>query len=351
MRTCSDAPDSERRRRGGGPRAPCRPAPSCWSPRARARGLRSQRPARAAGRVDGPHFLGHARAPRGARPARPAHAADRGAHGPPRADGVPLDRLREDLEGGRAPARVPQGAPRANGARRRSRLLARPGPRERAGRLVRGHVAAGALPLRGRRRDAGSRSSASTTPRCASMDRRRSKDARRTDRMLHSIQIDPRDAAHLYIGMSGRRRRLREHRRGRDWKPLNAGCAANFPAGSRPRVRPRSALRAPAPARARRPLPAEPLRHLSPATVPRALGADRRQHAEGVGDIGFPIVLHPRDPDTAWVFPMDGTDVWPRTSPDGKPAVYVTRDARRELAAARSRLPASRRGSRCGARR
>jgi hypothetical protein len=46
-----------------------------------------------------------------------------------------------------------------------------------------------------------------------------------------------------------------------------------------------------------------------------------------VGDIGFPIELHPRDPDTAWVFPMDGTDVWPRTSPDGQPAVYVTRDA------------------------
>ena len=46
-----------------------------------------------------------------------------------------------------------------------------------------------------------------------------------------------------------------------------------------------------------------------------------------VGDIGFPIELHPRDPDTAWVFPMDGTDVWPRTSPDGRPAAYVTRDA------------------------
>ena len=48
---------------------------------------------------------------------------------------------------------------------------------------------------------------------------------------------------------------------------------------------------------------------------------------EAVGDIGFPIELHPRDPDTAWVFPMDGTDVWPRTSPEGRPAVYVTRDA------------------------
>jgi hypothetical protein len=45
-----------------------------------------------------------------------------------------------------------------------------------------------------------------------------------------------------------------------------------------------------------------------------------------VGDIGFPMVLHPRDPDTAWVFPMDGTEVWPRTSPNGRPAAYVTRD-------------------------
>src|SRR5690606_31488726 len=45
-----------------------------------------------------------------------------------------------------------------------------------------------------------------------------------------------------------------------------------------------------------------------------------------VGDIGFPIVVHPRDPDTAWVFPMDGSGLWPRTSPDGRPAVYRTRD-------------------------
>lgn len=46
-----------------------------------------------------------------------------------------------------------------------------------------------------------------------------------------------------------------------------------------------------------------------------------------VGDIGFPMVVHPRNADTAWVFPMDGTSVWPRVSPDGKPAAYVTRNA------------------------
>ena len=52
-----------------------------------------------------------------------------------------------------------------------------------------------------------------------------------------------------------------------------------------------------------------------------------RNMPEEIGDIGFPIVLHPRDPERAWVFPMDGTTVWPRTSPGGRPAVYLTRDA------------------------
>ena len=48
-----------------------------------------------------------------------------------------------------------------------------------------------------------------------------------------------------------------------------------------------------------------------------------------IGDIGFPMVAHPRDPDTVWVFPMDGTTVWPRTSVGGRPAAYRTRDAGR----------------------
>lgn len=59
-----------------------------------------------------------------------------------------------------------------------------------------------------------------------------------------------------------------------------------------------------------------------------------------VGHIGFPIELHPGDPDTAWVFPMDGTDVWPRTSPDGRPAVYRTRDASAAWVRSDAGLPA-----------
>ncbi len=43
---------------------------------------------------------------------------------------------------------------------------------------------------------------------------------------------------------------------------------------------------------------------------------------KSVGPIGFPLVLHPRDPDRLWVFPMDGTSVWPRVAPGGRPAAY-----------------------------
>ena len=60
-----------------------------------------------------------------------------------------------------------------------------------------------------------------------------------------------------------------------------------------------------------------------------------------VGDIGFPMVLHPRDPDTAWVLPMDGQTVWPRTSPDGKPAVYCTSNGGKSWKRQGEGMPAS----------
>ena len=59
-----------------------------------------------------------------------------------------------------------------------------------------------------------------------------------------------------------------------------------------------------------------------------------------VGDIGFPMVVHPRDDQVAWVFPMDGNSVWPRTSPQGRPAAYVTRNAGRTWQRQDSGLPA-----------
>lgn len=143
---------------------------------------------------------------------------------------------------------------------------------------------------------------------------------------LHSIQIDPRDPKHMYIGMSGGGV-FESNDKGKDWAPLNKGCVADF-------------IPRPDPEYGHDPHNLQ----LHPAAPDRLYqqnhcGIYRMDRAEGrwirvgermprrVGDIGFPIVLDPRDPDRVWVFPMDGTSVWPRTSPGGRPALYTTRNA------------------------
>jgi photosystem II stability/assembly factor-like uncharacterized protein len=144
--------------------------------------------------------------------------------------------------------------------------------------------------------------------------------------MLHSVIVDPRDAAHLYIGLSGGGV-FESTDAGADWKPLNEGSVATFLPDPEPEFgHDPHCVRL-------HPLRPDRLYHQNHCGIYRMERPDGRWIRIGdnmprdVGYIGFPIELHPRDPDTAWVFPMDGTDVWPRTSPDGKPAVYVTRDA------------------------
>ena len=70
---------------------------------------------------------------------------------------------------------------------------------------------------------------------------------------------------------------------------------------------------------------------------------NRRRLLLGVstGHLG-PTVFHSDDLGATWrVFPMDGTDVWPRTSPDGHPAVYRTRDAGASWVRCDKALPAT----------
>ncbi len=144
--------------------------------------------------------------------------------------------------------------------------------------------------------------------------------------MLHSVIVDPRDAGHMYVGLSSGGV-FETTDRGADWHPLNAGCEATFFPDPFPEFGhdPHCVRLHPA-----RPDRLYQQNHCGIYRMERPEGRweriGRGMPAE-VGDIGFPIELHPRDPDTAWVFPMDGTDVWPRTSPDGRPAAYITRDA------------------------
>lgn len=163
----------------------------------------------------------------------------------------------------------------------------------------------------------------------ANPDRRRwiggAQDAPPDGGTLHSINCDPADARHLYIGLSGGG--VFESRdAGATWTPLNRGCAADFlpdpdaEFGHDPhclRVHPRSG-------------DVYQQNHCGIYRLDRkAARWERigRAMPERVGDVGFPMVLHPRDPKTLWVFPMDGGTVWPRMPIDGKPAVYGSRDA------------------------
>ncbi|WP_235679727.1 MULTISPECIES: glycosyl hydrolase [Cupriavidus] len=143
---------------------------------------------------------------------------------------------------------------------------------------------------------------------------------------MHSILVDPRDPKHLYIGMSSGGV-FESTDAGTDWKPLNRGCAANFLPD--PNVEfghdPHCVVQHPA-----APDILYQQNHCGIYRMDRREGVWKRigdAMPREVGDIGFPIVVHQRDPRTVWVFPMDGSDVWPRVSPGGKPAVYVTRDA------------------------
>ena len=149
---------------------------------------------------------------------------------------------------------------------------------------------------------------------------------------LHSIIVDPRDPSHLYFAMSGGG--VHESRDGgHSWNTLIKGMevVGGFDASTVTFHDPHCV----------RLCPSNPDRlyqqnHCGIYRIDRTGDPSGdswqrigRKMPKRVGDIGFPVVVHPRDADTAWVFPMDGTTVWPRTSPDGRPAAYVTRNAGR----------------------
>lgn len=144
--------------------------------------------------------------------------------------------------------------------------------------------------------------------------------------ILNQIVIDPRDPAHMYLATCSAGV-LESLDHGASWRPLNKNVEANFLPDPYPEYGQDSHFIAFA--------PTDPDRlwqqnHCGiyrldrPSEVWQRIG---KAMPADIGDIGFTIVPHPRDSDTAYVFPMDGTQVWPRVSPGGRPAVYRTRDA------------------------
>ncbi len=145
---------------------------------------------------------------------------------------------------------------------------------------------------------------------------------------LHSLIVDPRDPAHLYFAMSsgGVHESLDA---GRSWSTLVKGMevVGGFDPSSITFHDPHCVRLCPGnPDRLYQQNHCGIYRLDRPGDTWQRIG---RKMPKRVGDVGFPMVVHPRDPDIAWVFPMDGGTVWPRVSPEGKPAAYITRNGGR----------------------
>jgi photosystem II stability/assembly factor-like uncharacterized protein len=142
---------------------------------------------------------------------------------------------------------------------------------------------------------------------------------------LHSIIVDPRDPAHLYMAMSGGG--VHESvDRGRTFAPIVKGMEVveDFDPANIAFHDPHCARLCPSnPDRLYQQNHCGIYRLDRPSNEWVRIGKNMPKR---VGDIGFPMVVHPRNADTVWVFPMDGTTVWPRTSPEGMPSAYVTRN-------------------------
>jgi photosystem II stability/assembly factor-like uncharacterized protein len=143
--------------------------------------------------------------------------------------------------------------------------------------------------------------------------------------ITHSVIVDPRDPRHLYVGLSqgGFFESVDE---GNTWKPLNEGVLADFLPEKYPEFGQDPhcvAIHPKTPDRLWQQNHCGLYLLERPGTKWDRIGNNL---PKAVGDVGFNMVLHPRDPRAAWVVPMDGTQAWPRTSVDGKPCVFRTRD-------------------------
>ncbi len=140
---------------------------------------------------------------------------------------------------------------------------------------------------------------------------------------MHSVIIDPRDPKHMYFAMSGGG----VHETvdgGKRWAPLIDGM--EVVGGFDPKTvtfhDPHCVRMCPSnPDRLYQQNHCGIYRLDRPGKVWKRIG---KTMPAKVGDVGFPMVVHPRDDERCWVLPMDGQTVWPRTSVEGKPAVYGT---------------------------
>ena len=153
---------------------------------------------------------------------------------------------------------------------------------------------------------------------------------------LHHIVTHPEDPKKLWIGISAAGVFATEDG-GETWEPRNQGTRVAF--GGEPPTYPALGQCVQSIARARG--PGDVLYQQNHCGMYRSADGGRQWEAIETGlpsSFGFPITVHPKDPDCAWLFPLNG-DVAGRFAPDAKPAVWRTRNAGASWEALRDGLP------------
>ncbi len=138
----------------------------------------------------------------------------------------------------------------------------------------------------------------------------------------HSIQLDPADPQRMYVAISAAGS-FRTDDGGETWTPANRNVAAEFLPDPYPEVGQCVHKLLLHPARRER------LWQQNHCGVYRSDDSGETwERLDGNGlpsGFGFPIMIHPRDPDTAWVVPEEGAEN--RVTCGGRLGVYQTRDA------------------------
>jgi photosystem II stability/assembly factor-like uncharacterized protein len=154
--------------------------------------------------------------------------------------------------------------------------------------------------------------------------------------ILHSIVLDPRDDQQIWIGISAAGVFYTADG-GKTWEPRNTGTRCDYLPEDQRYPEFGQCVHCVVAA------PEQPGRLYQQNHCGMYRSEDGGQHWESIeaglpSSFGFPAVAHPRDPSTLFLLPLNG-DIAGRYVPDGKAAVWRTRDSGAHWEALREGLP------------